>query len=56
MDDKYTKDQLRDMAQRVIQARGEGDVRYLQFVMALSMKTGYSPNFVKRNIEIMARG
>lgn len=56
MAEKYTREELTAMAKRVVQARDEGDVRYLQFVMSLAMKTGRDPNYIKHEIERMAKG
>lgn len=53
---KYDEDQLKRMAQRVLQARREGDERYFQFVLSMCLFTGLTAVEVENKIEQMAEG
>ena len=51
---KYTREELRAKAQHCIQARENNDVRYLQLVLALSLRLGMAPADVMLAIEELA--
>lgn len=51
---RYSPEQLRLMARRAIAARGAGDDRFLQLVLALSVRLGMRRLEVSARIEEMA--
>lgn len=51
---KYSAEELKTMAKRVLQARDENDDRYLEFVLVLSHATGVPVNEVVERIQKMA--
>lgn len=52
---KYSRSELREMAQVCIIAREANDARYLQVVMGLSLKLGMAPADVMSAIERLAK-
>jgi hypothetical protein len=52
---KYTREQLRDMAQQCLAAKANNDARYLQVVMQTALKLGLAPAQVMDGIVRLAR-
>lgn len=51
---KYTKDELKGMAKRAIEARNCGDIRYQELMLVLMMITGLDQSQVERKIDELA--
>ncbi|MCP5017150.1 MAG: hypothetical protein GY938_18040 [Ketobacter sp.] len=54
-DQKYTAQQLQQMATTLLDAKANGDVRYLEFVMTVSIKAGVAIEEVERRIHGYAK-
>lgn len=52
---KYTKEQLKGMADQLIEMRSKGEYGYLQFVLNVSVATRTDPNYVISKIDEYAR-
>ena len=53
---KYTRQQLQQMAKRVLEARDSGDQRYPLIMMTMAIHTRFSPEQVKLKIKALVRG
>jgi len=51
---RYTKDQLRAMAQTVLNARSMDDSRYIELIMLLVARTQMTPAEITQEIERLA--
>lgn len=51
---KYTREQLRSMAQQCLAAKAKNDARYLQVVMQLSLRLRIAPAQAMAGIELLA--
>lgn len=51
---KYSKEQLKNMAQAALRARDSGDIRWLELVTSMSVKTREDPAVIESKIEAMA--
>jgi len=45
-----SRQKLKTMAAIILQAKADGDHRYLQFVLTVTMKTGKTPSYVEDRI------
>lgn len=52
---RYNENQLSAMANIALNAKRDGDMRYLELVIKMSMATGLPTEEVERRIEEMAR-
>lgn len=50
MTEKYSRDELRKMAKRLLEAKFEDDPRYMQFVLTLSFLTNHDPSTIEQKI------
>ena len=53
---KYSKKALRRMAKQLVRFKREGDPRYLEFVITVSLRSGKSAEDVERYIILMDKG
>jgi hypothetical protein len=53
---KYNQNELKDMAITALEAKQQGDVRYLQLIITLAQATGTHPNVCEENIILMSEG
>jgi len=53
---KYTTEALQAKAKETIRAKVSGDVRYLQLILTMSMRTGLDTKQVESKIEQLAKG
>lgn len=51
---KYTDEQLKDMAQQVVEAESNGDMRALRLYIAVAMRLGAEPSAVRTHIQALA--
>jgi hypothetical protein len=51
---RYSKQRLKEMAGKAIEAKNNGDYRYLQLSMTIAIKTGLSPESVDKKIKQLA--
>jgi len=51
---KYTRGELKAMADTVLKAINQNDDRAFQLVMMISLKTGMSPDAILKNIKQLA--
>jgi len=51
---KYTPNQLKDMAQQALADRAQGGIDYMFLIMTMCQRTGLSSDEVERRIEQLA--
>jgi len=55
MASKYSRDELRSMAQNVLLDRQTNDFRYIELLLAMPFRTGLSESTIVRKIEELVR-